>query len=220
MMPALKLVRCMNKILLIGPQGSGKGTQAELLSRYLGIPAFAMGQLLRDEVAAQTAIGERVRAILDRGDLVSDTVAAEVLQHRLAKSDTKQGYILDGYPRNMDQYAVFTFDVPTHVFVLEVPREESVKRLSGRLTCRLCDRVYSRFDGHKEGEACACGGKLMVRSDDTEEAINRRLDVFEHDTRPVIQAYEQRGLVHRINGVGSVEDIQQQLIQALEASLS
>src|SRR3989338_6732229 len=120
-----------HKILLVGPQGSGKGTQAELLSKHLGIPAFGMGQLCREEVASVSEMGQKIDSIIKGGNLVSDHDAANLLKKRLAQPDTQNGYILDGYPRNPSQYAAFNFDTPTDVVVIEVPREESLKRLSG-----------------------------------------------------------------------------------------
>src|SRR3989338_7178193 len=140
-----------HKILLVGPQGSGKGTQAELLSKHLGIPAFGMGQLCREEVASGSEMGKKIDSIIKGGNLVSDQDAADLLQKRLSRPDTQNGYILDGYPRNSAQYSVFTFDHPTDIVVIEVPREESLKRLSGRLTCKKCGKVYSMGAGAKIG---------------------------------------------------------------------
>jgi len=203
------------KILLIGPQGSGKGTQAELLARRLGIPSFAMGQLLRDEVAAGTPIGQKIDGILKSGNLVSDAEAAEVLKARLARPDTQNGYILDGYPRNIAQYHAFDFDTPTHVLVIEVPHEESLKRLGGRVTCSTCGHVGSIAMGTKPGDTCACGGTYAVRSDDTPEAISRRLEVYDQDTIPMIAEFEKRGLVRRIDGMGNVDEVTQRIAAAL-----
>lgn len=203
------------KILLIGPQGSGKGTQAERLGKDLGIPTFAMGQLLRDEIAAKTDIGQQVEAIMKGGDLVSDEQAATVLKARLARPDTANGYLLDGYPRNLVQYAVFTFDTPTHVLVIDVPREESLLRLGGRLTCGVCGKVYAMRDGFSVGGSCVCGGQLIQRDDDTPLAINRRLDIYEQDTLPVIQKFKEKGLVSHVDGVGTPEEITRRLRSAL-----
>lgn len=203
----------MHRILLMGPQGSGKGTQAKLLSEKLAIPAFAMGQLLRDEIAAHTELGQKVESIMNAGNLVSDQDAADVLKARLSKPDTANGFVLDGYPRNAAQYAVAGFVEPTHVIVIDIPREESLKRLGGRLTCDTCGSVFSTADGHKEGEACACGGTLMTRDDDTPEAIGKRLDIYTNDTEPIIKEYGD--LVHRIDGLGGVEDIQKRILEVL-----
>lgn len=203
------------KILLMGPQGSGKGTQAELLSEKLGVPAFAMGQLLRDEIAAGSVEGKEVESIMKAGNLVSDDMAANILRKRLAKPDTERGYVLDGYPRNASQMAAFNFDTPTHVLVIDVPDTESLKRLGGRLTCNACGKVYSENDGHAAGDACACGGRMLRRDDDTPEAIGKRLMIYHDDTEPIIAEYEKQGIVHRIDGVGSVTDVHGRLLSAL-----
>jgi adenylate kinase len=203
------------KIILLGPQGSGKGTQAQRLAGRLGIPSFAMGQLLRDEVAAGTEIGREIETILKTGNLVSDEVAARVLEARIKKPDAASGYILDGYPRNLEQYGMFTFDEPTHVLVIEVPRAESLRRLGGRLTCDHCGKVYSVSDGYKEGDACVCGGAMRRRDDDTDAAINRRLDIYENDTTPMLQKFEERGLLRRVDGMGGVEEVQERILEAL-----
>jgi len=208
--------KLMKKILLIGPQGSGKGTQAQRLSSILNIPALAMGQLLREEVTKESPIGLEVKAILDRGELVSDTVAAKVLEARLKEDDAQNGYILDGYPRNMDQYNTFTFSEPTAVVVIDLPRKMSMDRLSGRLTCNKCGRVASRFDGFKESDLCECRGVLVTRSDDTPEAIDRRLDIYTQDTTPVLEAYESRGLLRRVDGVGTITEVGDRILKVLD----
>jgi adenylate kinase len=181
----------MIKILLLGPQGSGKGTQAVRLSQKLGIPALSMGQLLRDEVASQSELGTLIQGFINRGELVPDGIALDVLKVRLAKPDAVLGYILDGYPRNRAQYKTFeTFDVPTAVIVLNVPREESLKRLMRR-------------------------AEIEGRSDDTPELINRRLEIYENDTEPVIAEYAKKELVHMIDGIGEMEDVEKRIDLAL-----
>jgi adenylate kinase len=201
------------KILLMGPQGSGKGTQAEILSKQLGIPALSMGQLIRDEIASESDEGKRLKEIVERGDLISDQDAAHLLQLRLNKPDTQNGYILDGYPRNREQYQAFNFDTPTHVLVIEIPREESLKRLGGRLTCKQCGKVGALSDGIKPGDLCACGGEWYQRADDTPEAIARRLKIYEQDTQVVIEHYGD--LVHNVDGSGSIEETTKRLMAVL-----
>jgi adenylate kinase len=203
----------IHKILLMGPQGSGKGTQAEKLALHLGVPAFGMGQLLRDEIVSGSELGKKFDVILKRGDLVSDEDAAQMLKLRLAKPDTQNGYILDGYPRNLSQYAAFNFDTPTHVIVIDVSREDSLRRLGGRLTCRGCGKVGSIHDGINAGDRCACGGEWYQRDDDTPSAISRRLEIYENDTSPVIEKYGE--LVKHIDGVGSVEEVFRRILVVL-----
>ena len=198
----------------MGPQGSGKGTQGEKLSEKLGIPAFGTGQLIRDEIATGSEFGKKLNEIILKGELISDVDAADLLKQRLAKPDTTNGYLLDGYPRNMEQYAVFNFDTPTHVIVIEIPREESLKRLGGRLTCSGTGKVGSVHDGIKAGDKCE-GGEWYQRDDDTPDAISRRLDIYENDTAPVVAEYEKKGIVHRIDGVGSIEEIFERITNVL-----
>ncbi|NQV90677.1 nucleoside monophosphate kinase [Candidatus Uhrbacteria bacterium] len=204
----------LHKILLMGPQGSGKGTQAEKLSQKLKIPAFGMGQLLRDEIASDSELGSKFSGILKSGELVSDEDAAEMLKQRLAKPDTDNGYILDGYPRNLSQYQAFNFDRPTQVFVIDVPREESLRRLGGRLTCRECGKVGSISTELQPGDTCPCGGEWYQREDDTPEAISRRLEIYEKDTAPVIERYED--LVCHVNGVGTIDEVFVRLVDQLK----
>jgi adenylate kinase len=205
------------KILLMGPQGSGKGTQADLLSDKIGIPAYSMGQLLRDEVASDSNIGKKVASILEAGELVDDEVAAEVLKKRLENDEeAENGYILDGYPRNMSQFRAFDFDDPTDVMVLEVPDEASIERLSGRLTCDNCGAVYSEDNGYAVGDDCEeCDGELMRREDDKPEAIKRRLEIYHEKTEPVIDLYAEMDIVEHIDGVGSIEVVNMRILDAL-----
>ena len=198
----------------MGPQGSGKGTEAEIFSEKLGIPAFGMGQLIRDEIATGSDFGKKMEEIILRGDLVSDEDAAHLLKLRIEKPDTSNGYILDGYPRNISQYNAFDFDPPTHVLVIEIPREESLKRLSGRLTCRGCGKVGSVSDTLKAGDLCSCGGEWYQRDDDTPEAITRRLEIYKNDTAPVIEKYGD--LVKTIDGVGSIEEVTERIEKVLQ----
>lgn len=202
----------------MGPQGSGKGTQALKLAQHLGIPSFGTGQLIREEIASGSEFGQKLKEIILKGELISDVDAAFLLKRRLEQPDTKNGYILDGYPRNMSQFAAFDFDVPTHVMVIEIPRDESLKRLGGRLTCRGCDKVGSTHDGLKPGDPCDCGttrGEWYQREDDTPSAIARRLDIYEQDTAPVISQYEKKGLVKRIDGVGSIDEVFKRIVGSL-----
>lgn len=182
----------MYKILLLGPQGSGKGTQATLLAKRLGVPALSMGALLREEIASGSDLGKEIDAIINgQGRLVPDQTAAEVLKRRLAQTDVAEGYVLDGYPRNAAQYKV-SLDIvtPTHVLLIDVPREETMERLSSR----------ARLEG---------------RVDDTPELITTRLNVYENETKPILDEYRRAGVLHEIDGIGTVEEVAARVASAL-----
>ena len=131
-------------------------------------------------------------------------------------SDAEHGYLLDGYPRNLSQYAAFDFDEPTQVIVIDVPKEESLKRLDGRLTCKQCTKVGSTHDGLQPGDVCACGGEWYQRADDTPQAISRRLEIYEHDTFPVIDEYTKKNLVKHVNGIGSIEEVFDRIVAQID----
>lgn len=183
----------MHKILILGPQGSGKGTQANILAEKLGVPALSMGGLLRDEASSGSEMGTEIGAFQARGELVPDDVALKVLQKRLKQGDAVGGYILDGYPRNMAQYETYHgFDTPTDIVLITVPNEVSI------------DRTMKR-------------GALEGRNDDTRELIERRLAIYEQDTKPVIDRYRSAGVrVHDIEGLGTIDEIAQRIEEALD----
>lgn len=173
----------MHRIFLLGPQGCGKGTQAVILAQRLGIPEFSMGQLLRDAAAGTDNLAERIRVIQAKGELVPGTIVAEVLRARLDKPDCANGYILDGFPRNQDQYEAYAkHDKPTAVIVIQVPRDISIERIAHR-------------------------SRTEHRTDDTPDAIRRRLEIYDQDTEPMIDNYREQGLVREVDGVGTVEEV-------------
>lgn len=183
----------MHRIFLLGPQGCGKGTQAVLLSERLGIPQFSMGQLLRDAAQGEHELAERIRAIQSRGDLVPGKIVVEVLRARLSAPDAVRGYILDGFPRDQDQYDAFAeHDRPSAVIVIHVPREISIARLMSR-------------------------ARVEHRVDDTPEIIAHRLDIYDRDTDPMIEHYRQQGLVRDVDGVGSIADVAERIAGACSA---
>lgn len=181
----------IHKILILGPQGSGKGTQAQLLAEKLDLPALSMGQLLRDEVASGSDLGKKIEEIINAGNLVSDDLALDVLKARLQKNGLGQGYILDGYPRNIAQYHTFQgFDTPTALIVITIPTEETLKRLLKR-------------------------AQIEGRTDDNEETIMKRLEIYHNDTEPIIEEYRKLGVVKEIDGIGTIEEVQERINQAL-----
>ncbi|MBI2551030.1 nucleoside monophosphate kinase [Candidatus Uhrbacteria bacterium] len=203
------------KIFLLGPQGSGKGTQAARLAKKLSIPAISVGQLLRQEVRLRTETGKEIQDIVARGALVPDRVTARVLRERLGRPDAAHGYILDGFPRNVAQMKAFDFDEPTHVIVLNINRDEAFARIADRLTCTKCGHVYQKSLGYMAGQSCECGGILEARKDDEPETIAKRLDVFEEETRPVIGAYDKQGIACEVNAMGSIEEVEGRLMMCV-----
>lgn len=205
------------KVILFGPQGSGKGTQAHLLSRELGIPTFSMGQLIRDEIATGSEMGLRFAPIVEAGKLIADADAAFLLKRRLALPDANDGYILDGFPRDRAQAQAFNFDRPSHLIIIHIPHDVSLERLKGRLTDDKSGKIYSTRDGHIAGEKTPDGGTLFVRKDDVPEAIEKRLQIYQTETFAVIDEYVQTGIpIHHVDGLGSVEEVQKRLIDAIE----
>lgn len=179
----------MHKILILGPQGCGKGTQAALLSKKLGIPQLSMGQLLRETAKGTGELADEIRAIQTAGTLVPDKIAIKVLDARLQQPDTQRGYILDGFPRNQEQFDAFeSYATPTMVLVIDVPPEVSLPRLMKR-------------------------AELEHRVDDTPEIIQKRLKIYAEDTQPIIRQYADRGLVRTVNGVGTVEEVAERINQ-------
>jgi len=177
----------MHRILILGPQGCGKGTQAAILSAYLGIPYLSMGHLLREEAKGDGELAEKVREIVETGELVSDVVAEAVLRNRLAEPDVGNGYILDGFPRNFEQLRAFAgFDQPTAVIVIDIPKRESRARLQNRAIT--------------EG-----------RTDDTPEVIEKRLGIYSTDTVPIIEEYRKQGVVREVDGMGSIEEVAERI---------
>jgi len=205
------------KVILFGPQGSGKGTQAHLLSEAFGIPTFSMGQLIRDEIATGSEMGKRFAPIVEQGKLIGDQDAADLLKKRLALGDTSNGYILDGFPRDRAQAHAFDFDRPTHLIIIHIPHDESLSRLKGRLTCDKTGKIYSTKDGHVAGEHTPEGGTLFVRADDVPEAIEKRLQIYQTETFAVVDEYVGMGIpICHVDGVGTVEQVHERLANAIE----
>lgn len=182
----------MHKILLLGPQGSGKGTQAALLSQKLGIPAFSMGQLFRDEVEREGMIADRIRDIMLRGDLVPDDIAIVILAKRLQDPDTAQGYILDGFPRNEEQFSAYDqYDQPTHIIVLNLTKDTALDRIAQRV-------------------------RIEQRADDTPEVIEKRLALYDAESIPMLERhYTPRGIVHQVDASGTIEEVAERVWEAV-----
>jgi len=213
------------RLILLGPPGAGKGTQAKLLVDRLEIPQVSTGDMLRAAVKDGTPLGREAKAYMDRGALVPDGVIIGLVRERLLQPDCARGYILDGFPRTVAQAEALGSTLEAlrasldHVLSLEVPPEDLVLRIAGRRTCRNCGAMYHvRFSPSKvEGRCDACGGPTYQRDDDREETVRRRLQVYTEQTAPLVSFYEARGLLRRVSGTGEIAEIFQRMTAALGA---
>lgn len=213
-------------MILMGPPGAGKGTQAKLLEERFAVPHISSGDLLRDAVKRKTAMGLQAKRYMDRGELVPDEVLLGAIHDRLQRDDCQRGFILDGFPRTIAQTEALASvlsgmrtQVDT-VLSITVPREELVKRISGRRTCRECGAMYHIiFDPPRNPGMCnKCNGELYQRDDDQEDTILARLDVYERQTAPVLTAYRQRGILHEVDGTGSANQVFARILNQVQKS--
>ena len=212
------------RIVLVGPPGAGKGTQAHFIASHLAIPRISTGDIFRHNVANNTELGVKAKQYMDRGDLVPDEVTVAMVRDRLAEDDAQPGFLLDGFPRNVPQADTLKkilaeidskLDV---VLELVVDEDEVVRRLSGRRTCRRCERVWHvDYDPPARPDACDdCGGELFQRDDDKEEVIRHRLDVYKEQTEPLINFYADEGVLIGIDAAGPVEEVTGRALGALQ----
>jgi len=214
----------MNVVLLGGP-GSGKGTQAQMLSKMLRIPHVASGDLFREHLNSQTALGQQAKGYMDRGELVPDALTIAMVRERLAQPDCVQGVILDGFPRTVVQ-AEALHDVLREqdksldlVVYIRVSRETLLKRLSGRWICQQCGAAFhALFDPPREaGECDKCGGQLYQREDDKPEIQRRRIEVYFAQTMPLIEYYRGQGALTEVDGEQDISGVQDQILAAIRA---
>ncbi|MCW1930392.1 MAG: adenylate kinase [Candidatus Kerfeldbacteria bacterium] len=206
-------------ICLFGPQGSGKGTQAERLSAWLGIPHISPGNIFRKAMADETDLGKQVADIINSGHLVPDEVTNTLMRERIEQEDCLMGFVFDGYPRNTAQNdALHAMTQLTHALVIDIPEEESLHRIGERRVCSQCGMTYHlTFKPSKVTGVCdVCGSALTHRDDDKPDAIRKRLDIYHTSTEPLITSFEQRGIVHRINGMGSIDDVWKRVQEAIQ----
>lgn len=200
------------KIVFLGPPGSGKGTQAQILSQKLQIPQISTGDLLREAVKNDTPIGKNAKMYMERGGLVPDTIVIELVRERIKDEDS---FILDGFPRTITQAEqldrlLSSMGMPLDCVVnIEVPLDHLIGRLSGRLTCRKCNAIYHKTYNppKKEGTCDVCGGELYQRSDDTEAAITHRFETYQSQTEPLISHFSSKNILITIDGTKGIEEI-------------
>lgn len=211
------------RIVFLGPQGVGKGTQGARLSERLGVPALSTGDMLRAEVRAGSALGLQADALMKAGELVSDSIMLGMIRDRVAQSDASSGFILDGFPRTLAQAeglaeVLQLAGAPLDAVVLfTAPRAVLEPRLTGRRTCGDCGAVYHVVSrpSLKDGVCDRCGGALRQRADDTPEAIGRRLDLYERETAPLATYFRDLGLLREVDGTLSVDEVFSALCGAL-----
>lgn len=213
------------RLIMFGPPGVGKGTQAKLLSEEFGVPHISTGDMLRLAVSEGTELGKKAKSIMDAGQLVPDDVMIGIVREVLSSSKVKNGFILDGFPRTVEQARALAtlFDELNiknyKVLNFLVNDSEIIYRLSARLMCVNDGNIYNKFtDGVTTETPCpACGGKLIQRADDTEETVRKRLNIYHSTTAPVIDFYKTRGVVVQIEGTASIDSVYEEIRQLVGA---
>ncbi|MDI6874944.1 adenylate kinase [Candidatus Solincola sp.] len=214
----------MQNLILLGPPGAGKGTQAEKISELYGIPHISTGDIFRDNLKRGTELGLKAKEYMDRGELVPDEVVIGIVRGRLAEPDCEKGFVLDGFPRTVAQADALKEMLAGlgksihHVLNIQVPDETVVERLTARRTCRSCGAVYHlKFNPPREDGKCdVCGGELYVRDDDREETVRARLEEYRAKTQPLIDYYRAEGLLRDIDGSASMEEVLSSIRKVLE----
>lgn len=206
------------KITLFGAQGAGKDTQAELISKKLGIPAISTGDLYRKAIKEETEIGKKAKKYYDLGVLMPDDLTNRLLDERFLADDCKKGFILNGYPRNLEQAEYLDAHcAPTHALEILISDEEAVSRISGRRTCVKCNIVYHvKFNKPKQKGVCdECNEKLIIRGDDKPAAIEKRLKIYHEQTEPLIEYYQQKGIYFKIDGTPTIDEVTEEIFGVL-----
>lgn len=218
-------------VILMGPQGSGKGTQSERVRARLNLRSVATGELFRAAIKEETKLGKQIKAIYDRGELIPDDLTIALVDERLneiardhAGGEPSPGALYDGFPRTagqadaLDHLLTRRGDQITTVIAIDVPRERLIARLAGRRVCSVCGRVYNVVSDppRTEGHCDVDGGTLIQRADDTPEAVAKRLDLYDVETAPLTARYAERGLLQRINGDQPIEAVTEEIVSAIE----
>ncbi len=211
------------RLVLLGPPGAGKGTQARMLAERAGVPQVASGDLLRQAIRDRTPLGAKARGFMDRGELVPDELVLGIIEERLRQPDARAGFILDGFPRNVAQAEALDAMLKRagaaldRVVAIAVPDDEIVKRISGRRTCRTCGAMFHViYDPPRNMNLCdKDNGELYQREDDAEDTVRMRLQVYAGATRPLLDYYGRQKLLVEVNGLGAPQAVQQRIVDAL-----
>ncbi|MBW3631700.1 MAG: adenylate kinase [Chloroflexi bacterium] len=220
-------------VILMGPQGSGKGTQTERVRTRLNLASIATGELFRSAIKGGTGLGRQIQAVYDRGELVPDDLTVALVEERLDKlaqerssGSTVDGVLYDGFPRTIGQADALRQalcargEELTAVVAIDVPRERLIERLSGRRVCSTCGRVYNVVsDPPKADSICdVCGGSVIQRADDTPEAVSKRLDLYDVETAPLVDRYSNQGLVIHVDGDRPIDEVTESIVEAIQST--
>ncbi len=208
------------KIIVFGPQGSGKGTQAELIARRHDWPYISTGDIFRYHLKNETDLGKKANEYMKNGSLVPDELTNEIVRERISRPDCALGFVLDGYPRNKSQLEfldkVSKIDL---AIVINLSNEEAIKRLSGRLACKCGLSYHVDFNPpKKEGVCNKCGEKLFRREDDNFEAIKKRLEIYHRETKPLLDSYQEKGKLSSVDGSKSIEEVYRQIEEIINSN--
>jgi adenylate kinase len=219
-------------VILMGPQGSGKGTQTERVRTRLNVASIATGELFRSAIKEGTELGRQIQAVYDRGELVPDDLTVALVEQRLDKLAQEQsagskndGVLYDGFPRTIGQADALRAALSarrqelTAVIAIDVPRERLIERLSGRRVCSTCGRVYNVVSDppNKDNTCDTCGGSIIQRADDTPEAVAKRLDLYDVETAPLVDRYSDEGLVVHIDGDRPIDEVTDSIVEAIQS---
>ena len=203
------------KIVMLGPQGSGKGTQAKLISEKYGIPHISTGDIFRENIKKKTGLGKKVEAIIKSGQLVPDELTIAIVKDRISQPDCKKGFILDGFPRNISQAEALCSIVKIgKVIEVSLDDEIAVKRISSRRACENCNAIYGGDDTSKNCKNC--GGKLVMRLDDTPDVVRSRLKIYHMQSKPLIDYYRKKKILMSVDGDRSVETVFAEIVKNLK----
>jgi len=213
-------------LIILGPQGSGKGTQAQLLAKNFGYQIIASGELIRDRIKKGDKLAKELESITNQGKLVDDKVLFNLIENKLSKIDLKKPVIFDGSPRNIEQKVLIDKVTkkyqlePIKVIYLNITPSESLKRIATRKTCPKCNKIYyPKIKGFKEGKCVDCKVELEIREDDTDEAIRQRLKIFKEQTLPIIEQFRKRGNLIEVDGMPSVEQVNKNVVSKIKNAI-
>jgi len=207
-------------LILLGPPGIGKGTQAEILSAKFSIPKISTGDMFREEIKRKTQLGQDASSYMRRGELVPDNIVMAIVRKRLSESDCRKGFVLDGFPRTLTQAENLERIAKGDMVInLSAPKKDLIERMAGRLTCRNCGQIYhlKHSPPEKRGVCDSCSGELYQREDQKTEVVAKRIEIYEKQTKPLISYYRNKGILVDVDARGSSNDVAKNVEKALDA---